>query len=178
MDTRKLLMIVIVVLGGIAVLGSYVYGFQASGGETDLLWGGVPESLRPVYAANMIPAAIGFLVFTYYIIFRLKPAETKIGERDGFGVFNWIYAAILIPSALWMPFTLQAVEQNSPAWAWAVRLDLAIVGLASLAMLYALWKVRPRQSVAVHRLAMSGSIFMCIQTVILDAIIWSAFFLV
>lgn len=175
MDTRKLLMIVIVVIGGIAVLGSYVYGFQASSGGADLLWGGVPESLRPLYTANMIPAAIGYLVFTYYILFRLNPAETRIGERDGFRVFNWIYAAILIPSALWMPLTLQALEQNSTAWAWVVRLDLAIVGLASLAMLYALWQARPRRAVVVHRLAVIGSIFLCIQTVILDAIIWSAY---
>ena len=50
-------------------------------------------------------------------------------------------------------------------------------GAASLGLFFALQKVRPPQPAWAYRLAMVGSMFFCIQTVILDAIVWGAFFL-
>lgn len=167
---------IIILIGGIAVLGSYALGVLANPEAGTMLWSGVPQEIRPYYTVNMILAASGFFVFTYFILFRLIPDETTITRRYGYELFNVLYAGILIPSALWLPFTVLAVEQSSILLSWVVRFTLAIVGLASLGLLYALVNVKTPQSQWIKKLAVMGSVFFNIQTVILDAIVWGVFF--
>jgi len=176
MHKNKWLMLIINILGGAAVLGSYVWGFQTYPGAGDVLWGGVPESVRPLYTANMFIAAIGYFAFVYFTLFRLSPTETRVFGRFGYGLFNFIYATILIPSALWMPFSLLAVEISSPVMVWVVRLVLTVVGLASMGLLISLTRVKPVHPRWAQILAVIGSIAFCVQTVLLDAIIWGALF--
>jgi len=176
MDANKRWLIAIILVGGMAVLGSYVWGIQARPDSGQILWGGVPEKIRPLYTVNMFLAAAGYFLFTFFILFRLDPIEAKVTSQFGFGVFHGLYAAILIPSALWLPLTFFAVDQSSQALLWLVRIVLGVVGAASLGLFFALRKFRPPQPAWAYRLAMVGSIFFCIQTVILDAIVWGVFF--
>ena len=176
MHPEKRLMILIILFGGAAVLGSYALGSLTHPNADQILWGGVPQSIRPFYTAGMFLAAAGFFAFTYFILFRLNPQDTQVTSRFGFGLFNAIYAAILIPSALWLPLTFLAVERSSLALLWLVRIVLVVVGAASVGLFIALLKVTPRQPLWAHRIALAGSVAFCIQTVILDAILWGAFF--
>ncbi len=175
MHTKKIWLLIINIVGGIAVLGSYVVGFSSRPGAADVLWGGVPEGIRPLYTANMLLAAAGYFAFSLYLL-RLNPDATRVAGRYGYGIYNILYAAILVPSALWMPLSLAAVEQSSTAWLWLVRIDLAAVALASLGLLVSLVKVDPRPFTWHHRMAVVGALFFCLQTVILDAIIWVSYF--
>lgn len=174
MDTNKRWLIAIILIGGSAVIGSYIWGFQARPDAGQILWGRVPEAIRPLYTVNMFLAAAGFFLFTYFILFGMEPMETKATGQ--FGLFHGLYAAILIPSALWLPLTFLAVDQSSQPLIWLVRITLGVVGAASLGLFFALWKVRQPQTAWAYRLAVVGCIFFCIQTVILDALVWSAFF--
>lgn len=176
MHPKKWLMLLINIIGGAAILGSYALGILTHPNAGQVLWGAVPESIRPFYTANMFLAAMGYFAFIYLILFRLNPVKTRIAGRFGFGLFNALFAGILIPSALWMPLTFLAVEQSSRALVWAVRIVLWLVGLASLGLFYAILKVEPRQPLWAQRLALVGSIFFCIQTAFLDAIVWVIFF--
>ena len=176
MHAKKWLMIVINVIGGFAVLGSYIYGILSHPEAGRMLWGGVPQMIRPFYTVGMLLAATGYFAFTYFILFRLDPVQTRVANRFGFGVFNVLYATILIPSALWMPLTFLAVENSSLALLWTVRIVLAVVGLASLGLLLALLTVKPPQPLWAHKLAVTGCVFFCIQTVLLDAIVWGSLF--
>ena len=111
-------------LGGMAVLGSYVWGLvqpEVAAG----LWGGVPVSLRPIYTVNMFLAAAGYFLFTHTILFRLEPDSTRIAGRFGFGIFHGLYALVLIPSALWLPLTAGMLVSPTTALWWTIRLDLA-----------------------------------------------------
>lgn len=175
MNKKKQLLIIILV-GGIAVLLSYVLGSLTRPGTASLLWGGVPQGLRPFYTAGMFLGAGGYFAFTYFLLFHLTLDMARVAGRFGFDLFNALYAAILLPSALWMPLTLLAAEQPSPALLWLVRLDLWTVAAASLGLLCALLAVEPSQPRWAHRLALVGSILFCLQTVILDAIVWVSFF--
>lgn len=176
MHPKKRVMLLINILGGAAVLGSYALSILAHPNAGQILWGDVPESIRPYYTANMLLAATGYFAFIYFILFRLNPVKTRIAGRFGFGLFNALFAGILIPSALWMPLTFLAFEQSSPALAWAVRIVLWLVGSASLALFYAILKIEPRQPLWAQGVALVGSIAFCIQTVILDGILWVMFF--
>ncbi len=178
MSAQKRLTVLINLIGGSAVLGSYATGIATHPGASQVLWGGVPESLRPVYTASMFLAASGYFAFTYFILVRLDPVATQVAGRFGFWVFSALYGTILLPSALWMPLTFWAVGHPGPISLWSVRAILAVVGLASLGLFAALLKISPRQPALAHRLALIGCAASCLQTVLLDAVHWSAFFAV
>jgi len=178
MHPKKWLLLTINLLGGAAVLGSYAYGFRTHANATDVLWGGVPAIVRPFYTAGMFLAAAGYFAFIYFVLVRLDPPTTRLWGRLGFGAFNTIFAAILIPSALWMPLTFAAVELSSVTLLWLVRLVLTVVGLASLSLLVALLNVEPRRPPWAYWLAVTGCAAFCVQTALLDMIIWAAYFTV
>lgn len=164
------------VLGGIAVLGSYAHGFLAHASNVGAVWGGVPDALRPLYTVSMFGAAAGYFAFTSFVLFRLDPREARISERIGYAGFLWLYALILIPSALWMPLTFAMLEAPSLTLWWAIRLVLAAVGLGSLGLVLAIRSVHPTSATGARRLALVGALAFSFQTAVLDALVWPAYF--
>jgi len=75
-----------------------------------------------------------------------------------------------------MPLTFAAIESSNAALMWLVRVVLAVVAAASLGLLAALWRVEPQKPLWAQRLAVTGAAAFCLQTVFLDAIVWSSFF--
>jgi hypothetical protein len=160
------------VVGGLAVLGSYAWCLGAYPELRSDFWGGVPESLRSLYTVNMLLAATGYFLFTSFVFLRLDPREARVGPF-GFGLFTALYAVVLLGSAAWMPLTRVLLESPSPGLWWLVRLDLLAVGAASLGVLFALLWVKPRRA---PWTALLGAFFFCLQTALLDALIWPAYF--
>jgi hypothetical protein len=174
-STNKLAWIWVNLLGGAAVIGSYILGFLTRPDASTALWGGVPESIRPLYTAGMILAAAGYLtVFTYFL--RADKWELRIGNWGGFSLLTGLYLLILVPSALWMPMSIWALASSSEALAWLVRLDLVLVGAGAIGVLLALLREKSGRSSAFHSLAVLGSAALCLQTVVMDAVIWSSLF--
>lgn len=175
MNPQKRTLLWVNLLGGSAVLASYAWNLLAhpeAGGD---FWGGVPVAMQPVYVVTMLLAATGYFAFTRFV-FRLRPAQVKIGERLGYGAFKWIYALILVPSALWMPLTYAMIENPSAGLWVSIRLVLAAVGVGSLLLIAALIRMQPRAPMGSYRLAVAGSIAFTFQTALLDALVWPAFF--
>lgn len=176
MHPARLRMAAITVLGGTAVLGSYVHGFTAYPETVAAMWGGVPEVLRPLYTAWMFVAAAGFFAYASYLFVAVDPDAARVG-RFGFDAFNALYLAILVPSALWMPLTRIVVESpGSAAWWWAVRIDLWLVAVGSLGLIAALVALRPRPAPRWHRAAVLGACAFAFQTAVLDAVVWPIYF--
>jgi len=163
-------------VGGTLVLGSYAWGLRFHPEATRLLWGGVPETIQSLSGVSMQAATLGYFAFTLFILLRVDAKRCTVLGHRGFGTFNILYAAILFPSALWMPLTFAAVDAGTSTSAWLVRALLALIGLASLGLLYALLTLKPVQSRSGHRLALLGSALFCLQTVVLDAVVWSMYF--
>jgi hypothetical protein len=177
MHTHQLTLGLVNVAGGILVLGSYAYGLIIHHANRDAIWGGVTETIKPLYTANMLFAAAGYLAFTYFVMFRLNPDNAQLANLSGFKVFYTIYALILFASALWMPLTYAALgHPGSSLYYWAVRITLAIVGIASLALLGVLLSLHSSESSPTYWLAVAGNVFFCIQTAVLDGIVWSVYF--
>lgn len=176
MGTQQIVLLVINVIGGAAVIGSYTYGLRGQPGGASALWGGVPTNVIPVFTVSMILAALGYFAFLYHILFQLEPDGALIGGRFGFGLFHAIFLLILIPSALWMPLTNVYVgAPNSGLWI-GVRTVLAIVGLASVALVWALLSLQTKTPGVSYWLAIAGSGYFAFHTAILDAIVWAALF--
>lgn len=175
MATQHIILLVINVLGGIAVIGSYILGLNAQSGGANALWGGVPANVRSLYGISMILSALGYFFFLYYIFFRIDPGGAVIGGRFGFWPFYAIFLLILIPSAFWMPLTnLYVTNPGTGLWI-GIRAVLLIVGLASIALAVVLLSLQERAGAA-YWLAVAGSIYFAFHTFILDAIIWAALF--
>ncbi|MFC1871722.1 hypothetical protein ACFLYF_04920 [Chloroflexota bacterium] len=176
MGTQQIILLIINALGGVAVIGSYIYGLNAPTGEANALWGGVPVNIRPIYGISMILSALGFFAFIYFILFRLVPGETSISGLFGFGLFYVIFLVILIPSALWMPLTNAYVSNPSPGLWIGIRTVLAFVGIGSIALVWALLTLQTKVPGVSYWLAVAGSGYFAFHTAILDAIIWAALF--
>jgi hypothetical protein len=164
------------IIGGSVVIGSYIWGFRTTPDASQILWGSVPLRIRLLYTMGMFLAAGGYFAFLNFILLKLKAETTGLFYRYGYGVLNLIFVGILIPSALWMPLSLAYLNHPASIVLWAVRLVLWLVALSSLALLAALMTVQPRQPKWAHVLAIIGSAAFCFQTVLLDAIVWVAFF--
>ena len=176
MATQQIILLAINIIGGAAVIGSYIFGLSAQTGGASVLWGGVPENIRPIYGVSMILAALGYFAFMYYIFFRLTPSEVSIAGTFNFSLFYAIFLAILIPSALWMPFTNMYVNNPSTGmWIW-IRTVLAVVGLASIALVWALLSLQTKAPGVSYWLAIAGSGYFAFHTAILDAVVWAALF--
>jgi len=173
MDTKVRSLVALNVVGGSAVLASYVVGLGAVPG--DALWGGVPDSMRPLYTVNMFFAAAGYFFFTAYILFRLDSGTTRVAGRFGYGIFHLFYALVLFPSALWLPLTALMAEQPGLATGVCVRIDLALVAFGALGLLASLISLGAGAPKG-RRLAIAGLVPFCLQTVVLDALVWPAFF--
>jgi hypothetical protein len=124
----------------------------------------------------MLLATVGYFAFTYFIVFRLPPDRTRVADAFGYGAFVFLYVAILFPSALWMPLTFRVIEAASPGWWVATRCVLAVVGVASVLLVAALSTVHPREPRLAWRLAIVGAVAFAVQTALLDAIVWPAYF--
>jgi len=164
------------VLGGIAVLGSYVYGLASHPLTRGALWGDLPEALRPLYTLNMFLAAAGYFAFSTFVFRRLDPARTRIAGGFGFGAFHVLYALILVPSALWLPLTFEMIEVPSAGLWLAIRVTLALVGLGSIGMMLAVASAAPHGAPGARRVALLGTLFFALQTAVLDALIWPVYF--
>lgn len=174
MHRQRRRLILINVLGGVAVLGSYAWGL-ATQPDPGRVWGGVPPTLQPLYTVSMLLAAAGYFPFSYLVIFRIDPERVRIGGF-GYDIFALLYALILAPSALWMPLTFGMLAAPSAALWLAIRLVLFAVGAGSLGMLAALILRRPRSIDALDIAAIAGCIAFCVQTALLDALVWPAYF--
>jgi hypothetical protein len=171
-------------IGGAAVLTSYGIGLTGDASVGNALWGGIPSWLRPIYTVNMLLAAAGYFLFTPYVAFRLMSPGGSAGGRGARGAepatrvwyaFHALYALVLIPSALWLPLTERMVQAPSASLWLAIRVDLALVGLGALGLLAVMWRL-PAGAPPGRRAALLGLVPFCVQTALLDAVVWPAWY--
>lgn len=176
MGTQQIILLAINIIGGAAVIGSYVYGLRTYPEGAGALWGGVPASIRPVYGISMILAALGYFAFIYFILFRLVPGDVIIAGRFSYSLFYAIFLAVLIPSVFWMPFTHAYIGSSSNGIWLGIHTVLALVGIASIALVWALLSLNTKIPTVPYWFAVAGSAYFAFHTTILDAIIWPVLF--
>jgi hypothetical protein len=176
MHSQQQVFLWINVVGGLAVILSYILPILTHQRNSEVLWGGISGGLRNLYFVSMLLAALSYFAFTYFILFRLNPENVHIFQVMNFIVFPIIYCFILIASALWMPLTYAMVGQPQIGLLIGIRAVLLIVGLAALCLVIALLGLSPRPGVVAYWLAVAGSIIFCLHTLVLDGMVWPAFF--
>ena len=176
MHAQKKAWLAINVVGGAAVLGSYVHGLSTHPDTRDALWGTIPEELKAVYGVTMWLAAGGYFLFSHVFLFRTDADTVRFGRRLGFGLVNALYALIMVTSALWMPLTFAYLQSPTRGLWLAVRADLAGVAVGSIGLIIAFFKMMPRAEGMAGILALLGLLLFALQTAFLDPIVWPQFF--
>lgn len=173
MNSLRIALLILNIVGGVAVLGSYAHGISTHANPGAALWGGVPASLQPLYTASMLSATVGYLVFTGYVFFQIDPSSARFGPF-GYASLVALYALILVPSALWMPLTFRYLGAPSDGGWLAIRAVLTTVGLASVGMIAALSALEDTAWSAFRIAAVVGASAFAFQTAVLDGLIWPA----
>ena len=132
MEIQRRALLVLIALGGGAVLGSYVLAFvYAPAAEADL-WGGIPSSWRGSYTVNM-------------------------------------------PSVVWLPLLAFYGADPTPMLWLTIRVVLFLVGGGASLVAYMLIR-RAAHGPAVAWVAVVMFFFFWLQTMVLDALIWPAYY--
>ena len=175
-DRLRIIFFIVNVVGGIAVLGSYAHGLLTEVALRPKLWGGVPETWRPLYTVNMFLAAGGYFFFTAHFLMRALPSGALFFNRLGFEWIIFLYATFLISSALWMPLTFSMMKVPSDGTWFAIRSVLTVTGIASVALLVSLFASNAERGDWLFWAAVAGLTPFIIQTAILDAVIRPRYF--
>ena len=173
-DGRRAL-VVLNLVGGSAVLGSYLIALVLAPDIRSGLWGGVPDSLRGVYTTCMFLAAAGYFPFTYHLVWKQGPSALARDLASPAWLLAACYAAILIPSALWLPLTAIHLDGEGAILWGSIRLVLLLVGLGSTGIVWLAWRLGRVRGGASWS-ALVGSLPFWFQTAILDAVIWPAYY--
>jgi hypothetical protein len=163
----KVAFIVINVVGGTAVLASYALWLANPSHDGGALWGSITGYGRTLYTISMLAAAAGYFGFALYVL-------GAGGQCLSWSLVLTLFALMLFPSALWMPLAFEYLSAPSPALWWAMRITLAVVGLASLLLVVVL--ARAESGGLAHALAVAGALAFTIQTFVLDALVWPMYF--
>ena len=172
MSNPQVMLLIVMAMGGVGVIGSYVQGFIAHPGSVNVLWGKISGPFRSVYTVSMLLSALGYFAFAYFLLFRIVPSEAKVTSTLGFDVFFAAITGMLLFSSLWMPFTYSYVEKPNPSTWAAIRIVLFLVGLSSCALVWALLSLHNKQPALPYWIAVAGSSYFAFHTTILDAFIW------
>ena len=168
-------------VAGPMVLVSYVLALSKMEDGTEL-WGGIPSSWTTYIVPFMFLAAIGFLMYWWVALFKIEISVLESlrwpwGESDGRGTQRLLlsYALFLIPSMLWIDSTRLHINNG---YSWTPFLVIGILALASVGnILFGLLAYAARKDgVEGSGLMLLGSIFLGIQVIVNDLIVWSVKF--
>lgn len=166
----------VLLVGGIAVLASYVQGYLSHPEVRWEIWGGIPIEMRPVYTVSMVLAALGYFPMTTFFLLRVDPGTFRVAGRFGFSLITLSYVVVMAGSAAWMPLTYAMIGSPTAGLWVIVRIVLVAVAAGSLGLLFALLAGTEKTPKHWHRLAVLGCVFFCWQTMVLDALIWTYYY--
>jgi hypothetical protein len=87
MSTAQVMLLLVMLMGGAAVIGSYAQGLISHPGSIKVLWGKISGPFRTVYFISMLLSALGYFAFAYFLLFRVDPTTARVTDTLGFEVF-------------------------------------------------------------------------------------------
>jgi len=172
----KIYLILINLIFGPILLYTYYKGLN-SGIDGISFWGGVPKTMRPISGICMIVSALGYFIFTYYLLVKTNMDTMFLGKYN-FWLIVTLYCFILIPSCFWMGYTVDYINggsSNQSIWIIICSL-LYTVGIASLVLLYTLYQLNSGSNSMLYNMSLIGCLIFTFHTLCLDGLMWTYFF--
>ena len=164
--------ILINLIGGIFVIGSYVIGFNSELEDKLALWGGISGKTRQVFTVSMLFSATGYLAFLFYMIFKGGLDNNDNPTLLGLDAFLILCIIFLVSASIWMPGTVKFLETSLTYW-WLITIAvLWITAISLVAMLIILLSTNNIEHNLSLKLATIGIGYIAFHCLVLDAIIW------
>ena len=112
-------------IGGSAVLGGYLICLYVFPTQREMLWGNVQGEWRFAFTVSMIIAAVGYLAFSYGILFKSNSTEFSSIFLDTKHVISILCMIFLISAASWMPATITYLKTSNLTW-WIIPVMLIV----------------------------------------------------
>ena len=175
--TRSKVRICAFIFGPI-VLASYWFGVSRME-DPMLLWGGIPESVRPINTFCMFIAATGFLIMWWSFLYKWDSASVEElnwpwRDNNSGGHTRLLLALLLvmIPSTFWLESTNFHISND---YSWTPYLVVGVLFLAAIGniLLGLLAWSAYKKGMEGAIWAVIGAGMLAIQVIINDAIWWS-----
>ncbi len=163
-------------IGGTTVIGSYVFSIAFFPEHRESFWGGIDGNLRRVFTISMVPAAVGYLIFACFMVSKSEVLE--FNQDDLINGYAPIILSVifLIASTVWMPTLALYLDSNQPIW-WHISLtSLWITALTLMILTVFAGAKFATVPTTEGLLAIIGLIYITFHCTILDAIIWRSKF--
>ncbi len=98
------------IIGGIVVLGGYAFTLVSNPETRNDLWGGIPESWKPLYTLSMFTSAFGYLYATYYCAFKGGLDAQFFGGKYKASIMTILIAIFLFSSSFWIHSTFSYID--------------------------------------------------------------------
>lgn len=166
------LFLLVNILGGISVLGSYCVGLIASPNHRQDLWGGITIGLRKTFIGSMVLATVGYLLFLHYMLFH----SGLHAPADDFLISGYLpsilCATFLVSSSVWMPSTLAHISCRRPFW-WGLSLTSLWITSISLLVLTVLVMVQYNEGQWLSKtIGTIGILYITAHCILLDSVVW------
>ena len=169
--------ILVNIIGGLAVLGSYAAGLGFFPEYRETLWGGVRGIWKPVLTVSMLLAAGGYLIFCYFALFREGEYFFRVNIFVEIPTITLLTLIFLSSAALWMPTTITYFLTGNSLW-WFLTITILWITAISLVVLTGIVSSSNHDSIAtIDWIAPTvGLSVITAHCLIVDAIIWVFFF--
>ena len=165
--------LIVNLIGGVAVLGSYAIGLGYFPEYRDELWGGINGIWRNVLITVMLLSGAAYLTFCYFIVFREDIHTYGTHFILGPHTISLLTGLFLLSATMWMPSAILYMHtENNIWWVFTVgALWVTALSLLSLTGMYAFSTTAPIPVFdrIVCTVSLSIITFHCL---VLDAIIW------
>ena len=173
----QLTFVLVNIIGGVIVLGGYWIGIGNFPEHRNSLWGGINATWRQTIILSMLIAAVGYLTFCYFAVF--KDGATHFGNEWLLGnhSVSILAAVFLISAACWIPFLLNYIIAGNSIW-WAltvVVLWITALSLIALCLIVACYTGSDFSTIE-KSLSLVGLAAITFHCLVMDAILWVLLF--
>ena len=174
MSTQQVLFLTINLIGGLAVLGSYIIGLGMFPEYREALWGEVRGNLRTGILISMIFAALGYLAFCYVALFQNGLEDFNKSDWFNSYTISILVGIFLISATFWLPSAIAYLHFSNTYWLvicivslWSTAISLAVLlGIVITSDVKII-------SSASHYVAIIGIGLITFHCLVFDAIMWS-----
>ena len=164
------------IIGGLSVLGGYVYALLEHTVLRAQIWGGVPETWQPWITMFMFISGFGYCYGMYYLIFNEGLNLKFFGGKYEASIMTTLLILFLASASMWIHSTFNYLElPNANSWNM-IRIELWCTALSILFMTVGLATAKGIKNTKVHKLSVIGLGIISFHCLVFDAILWTSNF--
>jgi hypothetical protein len=163
------------IIGGLSVLGGYVYALLDHPVLRGQIWGGVPETWQPWITMFMFFSGFGYCYGMYYLIFNEGLNLKFFGGRYDSSIMRTLVILFLLSASMWIHSTFSYLELPTAKKMGMIQIELWCTALSLLFMTFGLATAKGIKNIKVHKLSVIGLGVISFHCFFLDAILWTSY---